>query len=113
MPFLPGHPAELAAQLVHGPVPGQHDQVGAQRPGRGVVPAGVAPQFDEDVLDHVLRGGPLAEDAQRGSVYGRPKPVEGLGQCVIVPGRQAGGEQRIGRLHPWDASAVPGHRATR
>ena len=30
VPLLPGHPAELAAQQVQRPVPGQHDQVGAQ-----------------------------------------------------------------------------------
>ena len=113
VPLLPGDPAELAAHHVDRPAPGQHRQVGAQGPGGGVVPVGMAPQLNEDILGNVLRGGPLAEDPQRGPVNGRPELVEGLGERMIVAGRQAGREQRVRWLHPWDASAVLSRRATR
>ena len=95
MPLLPGDPAQLAAHHVHRPVPGQHGQVGAQLAGGRVVAVRVAPQLDEHVLHHVLRGGALAENAQRGTVDGRRQAVEDLLKSLIIAGRQARRQQRV------------------
>ena len=104
VPFLPGHPAELAAQQVHGPVPGQHDQVGAQRACRGVIPVRMAPQLDEHFLHNVLRGAAVPQDPQRAAVHTRCQLVEDFGQSTVVSSRQSRRQQGVAPLHLSDAS---------
>ena len=116
--LLPRYPAQLAAHHVHRAVPGEQHQVGAQRPGGRVIPAGVAPQLHEHVLHHILRGGGVAETRYAPPVHRRPEPVESLRQGPIIPGAQARREQRVTVPHMleanaavrWPAMARPGQR---
>ena len=110
MPFLPGDPAELAAHQVHRAMPGQHREKGAQRPGFRVIPARMAPQVHEHILHNVLRGGALSQNAQRRTVHRGRKAVEDLHQGVIVSGRQARRQKRVGPPHTPDGSPAPALR---
>src|SRR5450755_2288459 len=87
VPLLPRDPAKFAADRVHRAMPGHNDEVGAQLPDGGVIPAGMARELDEYVLHNVLRGGALPQDPQRGTVYGRPEAVEDLRESAIVSSR--------------------------
>jgi len=89
VPLLPRQAAKLAAHQINRPMPGQHDQVGPQRPDSWVIAIGTAPQLDEHVLHDVLRGSTVPENTQRAAVHDRPEAVENLGQSMIVSGRQA------------------------
>ena len=110
MPFLPGDPAELAAHQVHRAMPGQHREKGAQRPGFRVIPARMAPQVHEHILHNVLCGGALSQNAQRRTVHRGRKAVEDLHQGVIVSGRQARRQKRVGPPHTPDGSPAPALR---
>jgi len=111
VPFLPRDPAKLAAHQVDRAMPGQHDEVSAQRPRRRIVTAGMAPQLHEHVLHHVLRGRGVPQNTQRGAIDDRREAVEDLSERVLVPSRQAHREQRVRPPHAWDASATPGREA--
>ena len=111
VPLLPRDAAQFAPHHIHRPVPSLHGQERAQRSRLRIVSIRMAPQLDKHILDNVLRRGAVPQNTQRGTVRGRREPVEDLSESVIVSGRQARREQRIGPHHIADANAGHGHRA--
>ena len=91
-------------------MPGQHGQVGAQRPDSRVVPVRVAPQLDEHILHNVLGGLIVPQDAQRAAVHAAAQGIEDVSQGVVIPSRQARRQHGIRTPHPSDANPARGTR---
>ncbi len=70
----------------------------------------MAPQFNEYILDNVLRGGTLPDNTQRSTIDGWCKAVEDFCESMVVTGCQARRQQRVRPPHAWDASAAYGCR---
>jgi len=70
----------------------------------------MAPQFNEYILDNVLRGGTLPDYTQRSTIDGWCKAVEDFCESMVVTGCQARRQQRVRPPHAWDASAAYGCR---
>ena len=68
-------------------MPGQHGEVGAQRPGRRIGAVGMSPQLDEHVLYNVLSGAIVSKHAHGAAVHAARQAVECLGQGTLVFGR--------------------------
>src|SRR5215813_4777887 len=60
------------AKRIQRAIAGECEQPGNERPARGVVPLGVAPEQQEYILYHFFRGAGVLQDAQNKAVY-RPR----------------------------------------